>query len=201
MKTKCINIVICILAFFSCESCTNHVQQKSQVGECKDTIIIKEDSFILEEEYIESLIREDLKKRNWMAWIDTTSSPLFYKTIHDDNIIILYRVIPHGEKTCVAVINDYNIGVQNDYIEYDGTYGTDWVGYEHNGSYMIINDSTVNIDFETIWANYCAACDSSGQEFTYHIRCTHCYKLVGVAWERIKADTIIVIDERDHFCH
>lgn len=198
MKVKyCIIVLFFALAFVSCA--TKNQQQSQEEGSV-DTLIVEEDSFMPDVEYIESLIRKDLEKRNLMAGIDTSSSPLFYKTIHDDNVIILYRVIPRGSKTCVVMLEDENIAVQEDYVEYDNPCGKDWVGYEHNGSYEIINDTIVNVNFNEIWTNYCATCDSSNQEFTYHIKCTHRYKLVGLTWERITADTTIVIDERDLFC-
>lgn len=194
MKTKCINIVICVLAFLSCESCVNHVQQKSQGGEWQDTIIVEEDTFIPDKEYIVSLIREDFMKRNWHAFIDTTFSPLFYKTLHDDNIIILYRVIPHGEKTCVAAIEDLNIAVYGDDICYTDTNG---VVYEHNGHYEIVDDSTVNIFFDDLYSNHHPVNDSVTIEPIYHRNCMHSYRLYDLVWKRIKADTTIVLDKRD----
>lgn len=198
MKVRYYSVVLIFaLAFVACVTRT---QQQNQESECLDTIIVEEDSLMLNEEYIFFLIREDLKKRNLMAWIDTSATPLFYKTMHDDNVVILYRVIHHGQKTCVAMIEDKNIAVQEDYIEYDAPCGVDWLGYEHNGRYEIVNDTLVNVYFDKEWKNYCSSCGSEGQEFTYHIRCIHRYKLVGTAWERIKADTTIVLDERDQFC-
>ena len=199
MKVKYFGVVLFVIAF-TLVACAPKTQQQQQENGNADTIIVEEDNSIPDREYIVSLIGEDLNKRNWAAWIDTTPSPLFYKTIHDDSVVILYRVIPRGKKTCVAAIEDINIGFQGDYIEYDDSCGNNWQGYEHRGNYEIINDSTVNVHFETIWTNYCATCDSSGQEYNYYIKGTHRYKLAGLTWERIKADTTIVIDEREHFC-
>lgn len=196
MRVSILNVVMIFLAL-GFESCINRTQQQSQETECVDTLI-EEDSFLPDEKYIDSLIRKDLEKRNWMAWIETSSSPLFYETVHDDNIIILYRVIPHGKKTCVAAIEDENIAVNGDDICFTDSNG---VIYEHKGYYEIVNDSMVDIFFDKLYSNHYSVNDSVIFEPIYHIKCMHRYRLSGVEWNKINADTAIVIDEREKaFC-
>ena len=196
MKVKYYSVVLIFALIFA--SCVTKTQHQSQEDECVDTLIIEEDNFIPDEKYIDSLIRKDLEKRNWMAGIDTSSSSLFYKTLHDDNIIILYRVIPHGKKTCVAAIEDINIAVNGDDICFTDSNG---VIYEHKGYYEIVDDSTVDIFFDKLYSNHYSVNDSVIFEPIYHIKCMHRYRLSGVDWNKINADTAIVIDEREKaFC-
>lgn len=196
MKTRFFSIMLILIFVFS--SCVSRTQRQSREDECVDTLIVEENSIIPNEEYIDSLIRKDLEKRNWMARIDTTSSPLFYKTMHDEGIILLYRVILHGHQTCVAMIEDTNIAVYGDDICYTDTNG---VIYEHKGHYEIINDSMVNIFFDKLYSNHFSINNSVIYEPIYHIKCVHSYRLSGAEWHRIEADTIIVIDEREKaFC-
>ena len=192
MKVKYFSVVLSVIAF-TLVACAPKTQQQQQENGNADTIIVEEDNSIPDREYIVSLIGEDLNKRNWAAWIDTTSSPLFYKTIHDDNVVILYRVIPRGKKTCVTIIEDINVAVYGDDICYTDT---DGVIYEHTGHYEIVNDSTVNIFFDDLYRNHYRINDSVIFEPIYHTHGEHRYKLVGLRWEKTQTDTTVILDER-----
>ena len=133
-----------------------------------------------------------------MSWIDTTSSPWFYETINDD-CLLLYRVINHDHKICVIMLDDQNIATGGDDICYKDD--TTAVVYEHKGYYKIVDDSIVNVIFDEWYTNRCYTRDSTIIEPIYHIRCVHSYKLSGLVWSRLKADTAIVIDKRSKaFC-
>ena len=193
MKTINLNIVLFIVTF-AFVACTTKTQQHKQETIVVDTLIIEQDSFIPDEAYIESLIREDQNKRNLMSWIDTSSSPLFYETIHDDGLILLYRVIPLGHKTSVVMIEDMNIADYGDDICYSDSNG---VIYEHKGYYEILDDSTVNIFVDELYSNHFFKNDSVAYEPIYHKKYVYRYKLSGLEWSRTKADTTIVMDERE----
>lgn len=194
-------IVICIFVFLAFESCTKHVQKQNQEGECNDTTLVKENNYEIDDEYVKSLIAEDQENRKlWSYKIQkSASSPLFYEAIGDEGLY-LYRVDIHNNQTFAIMVEDANIGTCEDFIEWSSSSGIDGVGYESKGDYQIIDDNMVNVVFEKMWSNYCQTCDSCEEEFTYHIQCTHTYKLFNMEFERIKADTIVVMDERPLFC-
>ena len=196
MKVNISKIVITFFAlgFMSCVPRTPQSNEKCE----SDTISIINVNEELDSTLVVSLIKEDEERRNlWSYDIKaSSSSPLFYEAISDEGLH-LYRVAIQDQQTVVIIIEDDNIGISEDFIDIDGT---DGVGYEHQGYYEIIDDSIVNVFFEKRWSNYCHTCDSSAQEFTYHIKCTHGYKFLNMAFERINADTIVMIDERALFC-
>lgn len=201
MQTKCSSIILLIFTF-SYVACAPQTQQNSE--ECNnDTILAIKENKEFDKELIISLIKKDEGKRNICSYDvkESASSPLFFEAICDDGLY-LYRVVVQYQQTFVIMIDDENIGTVDDFIdiENNGPYGKDGVEYEHKGYYEIIDDSTVNVLFEKRWKNYCYICDSCEQEFTYHIKCTHGYKLSNMAFERVKADTISVVDERPLFC-
>ena len=197
MKTKYLKMIALLLSICCLVACTTKSQQQNQ-EECNDTISIAYENKDLDKEKIISLIKEDEERRNlWSYDIKaSSSSPLFYEAISDEGLH-LYRVAIQDQQTVVIIIEDDNIGISEDFIDIDGT---DGVGYEHQGYYEIIDESIVNVFFEKRWSNYCHTCDSSAQEFTYNIKCTHGYKFLNMAFERINADTIVMIDERALFC-
>ena len=193
-------IVLLFFTFFFM-TCATKTQQNND--ECNDTISILNTNKEFENELIFSLIRNDEKKRNiWSYDIkESASSPLFYESICDEGLY-LYRVAIENQQTYVVMVEDENIGTLEDYIgiKSNGLYGKDGVEYEHKGHYEIIDDSTVDVVFEKRWSNYCYTCDSCEKEFIYYIKCTHTYEFHNMAFERTKADTIVMIDERSFFC-
>lgn len=201
MKTKYASIVLLIFTF-SFVACAIKTQKNND--ECdNDTISILNENNEFDKELIISLIKKDEEERNiWSCdFKASASSPLFFEAICDDGLY-LYRVAIQNQQTIVIMVEDENIGTLEDYIdiESNGPYGKDGVEYEHKGYYEIIDDSTVNVVFEKRWSNFCHTCDTCEQEFSYHIRCTHNYKFFNMKFERIKADTVVVIDEKPLFC-
>ena len=186
------------MSMCSFAACTIRTQQKNEVHSNDSTSVINENEE-LDSALIVSLIQEDERRRNIWSYDfkQSESSPLFYEAICDEGLY-LYRIVKQNQKMSVVMLEDENIGELRDFftVEPKDTIG---VEYKHEGAYKVLNDSTVIVFFEKIWTNYCATCDSSEQEFTYHIQCIHCYKFSNMAFEKIKADTVVLTDEREQF--
>lgn len=194
MKAKYLSIATLIFAI-SFSSCVSRTQQ-SRITSNNDTISNVKDSLKIDKKKIVSLIKEDEEKRGiWSYDLKQSASfPLFYEAICDDGLY-LYRAVFQDQQTYVVMVEDANIGSTTDFIV--GNTDTTGVEYKHNGNYEIVNDSTVNVFFEKWYRNWYYANDTETFEPIYHIKCIHCYKLSGQTWKRIKADTTIVVDERE----
>lgn len=192
MRTMYLSIGFIIFAFFLV-ACTTKTQQNN--NECdNDTILTIIENKEFDKELIISLIKKDEERRNiWsFDFKQSASSPLLYEAICDDGLY-LYRIASKGEHVSVFMLEDANIGYLTDPI-------TDYTQYEHNGYYEIIDDSTVDVIFDEWFSNYCILDDSNRVEHLYHIRCTHSYTFANMKWGLLKADTIVLTDERNLFC-
>lgn len=192
MNAKYLSIIMLVFAIcFS--SCVSRNQQSHKASD-NETMSSVEESIKLDKGKVISLIKEDEEKRNiWsFDFKKSASSPFFYEAICDEGLY-LYRVVSKGEDVTVYMLEDANIGYLTDPID-------DYTQYEHNGYYVIINDSMVDVIFDEWYRNYCQLDDSNRVEHLFHVQCTHCYKFVNMEWMQIKADTIIMVDEREQFC-
>lgn len=132
------------------------------------------------------------EKNLWYNSIEKSSQyPLFYERTCDDGLD-LYCIVYRNNDTIITTIDDDNISYLIDIIE-----DTNW---EHKGYYEIIDDSTVDIIFDDWYLNVCQTNDSVEEKHRYHYRGTHRYKLSDVKWNLVRADTAILVDERNHFC-
>ncbi len=194
MKTKYLIITMLIFAI-SFSSCVRGAQQ-SNITSNNYTISNVKESIKIDSEKVVSLIKEDEEKRGIWSYDfkQSASFPLFYEAVCDDGLY-LYRATFLNQQTYVVMVEDANIGSAVDFIV--GNTDTTGVEYRHNGNYEIVNDSTVNVFFDKWYRNWCYANDTETFEPIYHIKCIHCYKLSSLTWKRIKADTTIVVDERE----
>lgn len=196
MVIKLLIVFFVVSCSFSCTSKTtrnNHTNNDEEV-------CAMETNDLTDKEQIKSLISKDLEKRNLWSHniIASVASPLFYEAWNDDGLY-LFSTCVKGRETCVIMLEDDNIFHIKDYI--NGPSDSLGVEYEHEGVYEIIYDSVVNVIFDEWCRNYCSANGSEVFFPIYHIRCTHRYKLSGLTWERIKSDSIVLLDERNRaFC-
>ena len=193
MKTN-LRIMLLLVSMYSFVACTMQNQQKNKVHS-SDTISVMNKNDELDSVFIVSLIKEDEGRQNIWSYDfkESEYSPLFYEAICDDGLY-LYRIIKQNQKISVVMLEDANIGETVDFIQ--GNTDTTGVEYRHNGYYEIVDDSTVNIFFDKLYSNYCYINKSEIFEPIYHIKCIHRYRLSSVEWNRIKADTTIIVDER-----
>ena len=194
MKVKYYSVVLIFGLIFA--SCVTKTQHQSQETSSTDSIPHTSEYKKPNREQIISLIKEDEEKRSIWSYDfkESTSSPLFYEAICDDGLY-LYRVVSKGGKVSVVMLEDSNIGELVDFFV--GRTDTTGVEYKHEGSYEIIDDSTVDVFFDKWYRNWVYINETETLEPIYHIKCTHRYKLSGVEWHRINADTTVVIDERE----
>lgn len=193
MKTNHFFLLSCLFCLV-CTSCIFNNKQEEGSNQQDTTSYVKK--YIPTKEEIQLLITEDQTKRNlWTYSVEESKqSPLFYEALNDDGLY-LYRIISKEDKIYVSMIDDNHICELVDYIS---SSPTDSIGVEMKvvGKYEIINDSIVKIVFDDI-CNECLV--SNGTEFfetIYHIRGTYTYQLRNLTWNRIKADTVVFVDER-----
>lgn len=195
-------MIVLFIFIFSLTACTTRIVQSE--AKCdSDTISMTNESKDFDKNLIISLIKEDEAKRNIWSYNfkQAASSTMFYEAICDEGLY-LYRIAVKNQQVFVIMVEDNNIAHLEDFIDIKNNSSCDnsGIGYEHNGYYEIINDSTINVLFEKKWVNDCLSCDSSDQEFTYHIKATHSYTFSNMTFKRIKADTIVLVDDRPFFC-
>lgn len=175
-------------------SCTSKTPQNHHKNN-DDTASVAEKVCMIDEETIKSMVAEDLEgKKLWCYSIEESeTSPLFYEALNDDGLF-LYRVCMSGRDICICMVEDENLYHITDYIS--GPADSLGVEYEHEGSYEIINDSTVDVVFDEWYRNYCYTNGDEMLSPIYHINCKHRYKLSGLTWVRIKSDSVVLIDRR-----
>lgn len=194
MKVTHLRTAMLIFAI-SFSSCVNQTQQ-SHITSNSDTISNVKEDIKIDKEKVVSLIKEDEERRGIWSYEfkQSASFPLFYEAICDDGLY-LYRATLQNQRTYVVMLEDANICSVVDFIV--GNTDTTGVEYKHNGNYEIVNDSIVNISFDKLYRNWSYTNDTETFEPIYHIKCTHRYKLSGLTWKKIKADTTIIVDERE----
>ena len=194
MKAKYLSIAILIFAI-TFSSCVRRTRP-THITSNNDTVSNVQKSIKVDKEKVVSLIKKDEEQRGIWSYDFKQSAffPLFYEAICDDGLY-LYRATFQNQQTYVVMVEDANIGSVTDFIV--GNTDTTGVEYRHNGNYEIVNDSMVNVFFDKWYRNWRYANDTETFEPIYHIKCIHCYRLSGLSWERIKADTTIVVDERE----